>query len=220
MASSVREPRLVVNELYLSLQGESSFTGRPCFFIRLTGCPLRCVWCDTAHAFHDGERMTVQSILDRVEKAACRLVEVTGGEPLAQPGVYDLLDSLLDEGYIVLLETAGAHDISRVDPRVHRIVDVKCPGSGEVERNHPAVRGHLTSRDEIKFVIADRNDYQWAKTWLNASTLPSGLGVLFSPVHERLPPRDLVVWVLEDGVDVRVQVQLHKYIWDPLARGV
>lgn len=211
---------LVINEIYKSIQGESSWVGLPCVFVRLTACDLRCSWCDTAYAFHEGSRMTVDEIVDRVMKFDCPLVEITGGEPLLQPQVLPLMKRLCDLGNRVLIETSGAHDIRSIDPRVIRIMDLKCPGSGEMKRNRYSNIEHLKTQDEIKFVIAERADYEWAKAKLVEFDLPARCAVLFSPVWGKLDPKQLVDWILADKLTVRFQLQLHKYVWDPKQRGV
>ncbi len=212
---------LTVTEIFYSIQGESSYAGLPCVFVRLTGCDLRCSWCDTTYAFHEGRRREVDDVLKEVASYGCRLVEVTGGEPLLQPGVSLLLQRLLDSGYLVLVETGGHLPLDRVPPGVVRIVDVKCPGSGEAGRMHWDNLARLGSRDEVKFVIGDRADYDYAKTVVERDELASRVGaILFSPVHGRLPPADLAAWVLADRLPARVQLQVHKYIWEPATRGV
>lgn len=212
---------LTINEIFYSIQGESTFAGRPCVFVRLTACDLRCSWCDTAYAFYEGRKMAVEEVLAQVEAFRCPLVEVTGGEPLLQEDVYPLMDGLVAGGYTVLLETGGHRDLSRVNPRVRRIIDVKCPGSGESDRNHWANFERLTASDEVKFVIRDRADYEWARVILCQRRLDARCGaVLFSPVHGVLDLKALAEWVLADRLPVRVQPQLHKYIWGPDARGV
>jgi|ERR1051325_5464418 7-carboxy-7-deazaguanine synthase len=211
---------LVINEIYKSIQGESSWVGFPCVFVRLTACDLRCSWCDTPYAFYEGTRTSLDEIVDRVLKLDCSLVEITGGEPLLQPAVLPLMQRLCDLGMRVLIETSGAHDISKIDPRVIRIMDLKCPGSGQESRNLYPNIGQLRSQDEVKFVIADRADYEWAKAKLIEHNLTTCCTVLFSPVWEKLPPQQLVDWILADKIPVRFQVQLHKYIWDPKQRSV
>jgi len=211
---------VVVHEIYVSVQGESSYAGLPCVFVRLTGCNLRCVWCDTAHAFYEGERRTVADVVRGVRALGVPLVEITGGEPLLQPGALPLMKQLADAGHTVLLETSGALDISGVDPRVVRIVDVKCPASGEAARNRWENLEHLRPADELKFVIADRADYEWAREQMRARDLAARVTVLFGPVWGALPPRTLVEWILADRLPVRFQVQMHKYIWPPDTRGV
>ncbi len=211
---------LLVNELYCSLQGESSFAGLPCAFVRLTGCPLRCVWCDTEYAFTGGDRMSIESIVAQVEKMNVRLVEVTGGEPLAQPECAALLTALCDAGHEVLLETSGSIDVSPVDPRVVKIMDLKCPGSGEEKANRWENLDRLGPRDEIKFVIADRRDYEWARETIRERKLEERGGLLFSAVHGSLEPTQLAAWILEDGLTVRLQIQLHKQLWPDRTSGV
>lgn len=212
--------RVRINEIFHSLQGEGTRVGLPCVFVRLTGCHLRCTWCDTTYAFAEGQWLEVDEILSRVRAFGCPLVEVTGGEPLLQPAVYPLLSRLADEFPTVLLETSGALSIAGVDPRVVRIMDIKCPGSGEAERNHWPNVERLTARDEVKFVLADRTDYEWARDVLRRFDLPARCPVLFSPVHGRLPPAELAGWVLADRLPVRVGLQLHKLIWPHVERGV
>ncbi len=211
---------LVVNEIFHSIQGESSYAGRPCVFVRLSACNLRCAWCDTAYAFTGGTSMSLDSILSTISSYACDLVEVTGGEPLLQPGCYDLMTALCDGGSEVLLETGGSLAIGRVDPRVHRIVDVKCPGSGMADRNLWTNIPLLTPRDEVKFVIADHADFLWACEIEQRYGLSSRCPVHFSPVFGVLSPTDLAAWMLETGVRGRLQIQLQKYLWDPQRRGV
>lgn len=213
---------LLINELFHSIQGESTHVGRPCFFIRLTGCHLRCVWCDSEYSFHEGTVQTVDECVARAVSSGTGLAEVTGGEPLLQPAVYPLLGELADRGLEVLLETSGAVPIDRVDPRVRRIVDWKCPGSGMAERNKPQVLAALRPGDELKLVLADRSDYEWARAWLGeaAPRIPGGVPVHFSPVFGRLPFDHLAAWILEDRLPVRLNLQIHKWIWDPGKRGV
>lgn len=211
---------LQVTEIFHSIQGEGTCAGRPCVFVRLTGCPLRCVWCDTAYAFSGGTRMTLEEVLDQVRGYDCPLVEVTGGEPLAQPGCLTLLDALVANGYEVLLETAGSHDIGPVHPQVRRIMDLKCPGSGEQEQNRYANLALLTARDEVKLVIADRADYEWARDLIRRERLADRCPVLFSPVWGVQDPEALATWILADQLPVRMQLQLHKHIWDPARTGV
>lgn len=212
---------LVVHEIYRSLQGESTFVGRPCAFVRLSACNLRCRWCDTPEAFTGGTRMQVAEVVEKALALGTDLVEVTGGEPLLQAAVHPLLRALCDAGKTVLLETSGERDVSGVDPRVHRIVDLKAPGSGESTRNRWENLPHLTARDEVKLVLADRADYEWAREVITREKLPERVGtVLVSPVWGELDPRALAAWVLEDGLRVRVQVQLHKIVWGGDAKGV
>ncbi len=207
------DTRLRVTEIFLSLQGEASRVGLPTVFIRLTGCPLRCGYCDTEYAFQGGEWMEVPAILGRVRAHGARHVTVTGGEPLAQKACCDLLRVLCDAGLEVSLETSGALDISGVDARVARIVDVKTPGSGEMARNLRSNIERLTPRDEVKFVLTDEADYVWARERLSEYALMARCPVLFSPAWGRLDAARLAEWVLRDGLDVRVQVQLHKLLW-------
>ncbi len=209
-----------ISEIFYSIQGESSYAGQPCVFVRLTGCPLRCTWCDTDYAFYGGQDGSIDEILAKVQTYGCRLVEVTGGEPLAQPESLPLLTRLCDAGYTVLLETSGAIDIAPVDPRAHIILDVKCPGSGMTERMYWPNLAALTTKDEAKFVLTDRADYEWAKEMLAHHHLADRCSVLFSPVFGSLDLRQLAEWILADRLPVRFQVQLHKYIWAPDMRGV
>jgi 7-carboxy-7-deazaguanine synthase len=216
---------LRITEIFHSIQGESTWVGLPCTFVRLTGCPLRCVWCDTEYAFHGGERMSLDAIVDRVASIGTPLVEVTGGEPLAHRNAFTLVRLLLDRGFTVLVETSGAFDISPLDPRAHRIMDLKCPGSGEVTRNLWSNLDHLGAGDEVKFVIADRADYDWAAAVVRERLAPmqtSGRlrAILFSPVWDRLDLRELAGWILEDALPVRYQIQLHKLIWGANVPGV
>ncbi|MBT8487087.1 MAG: radical SAM protein [Phycisphaerales bacterium] len=226
------EPSLRINEIFHSIQGESSWAGCPCVFVRLTGCHLRCTYCDTEYAFHEGARRLVADVVADVLAHPATLVEITGGEPLLQRAVHDLVRALADAGRTVLIETSGACDISTCDPRAIRILDLKTPGSGEVDRNLLENLEHLTDRDEVKFVITDRADYEWARSMIRTHRLPERCrDVLLSPVFEQaagleilgaggLPLRDLAEWILEDGLAVRLQTQLHKWIWDPQTRGV
>jgi 7-carboxy-7-deazaguanine synthase len=204
---------LRLTEIFHSLQGETSRVGLPTVFVRLTGCPLRCGYCDTAYAFHGGSTFTLERVLADVAAYGARYVTVTGGEPLAQKHCLALLRALADRGYSVSLETSGALDISRVDSRISRIVDVKTPGSGEVERNRWENFSHLTPRDEIKFVLCDERDYLWAREVLATRHLDHLSPVLFSPVHGELSPGTLAEWILRDRLPVRLQLQLHKLLW-------
>ncbi|MBT9540761.1 7-carboxy-7-deazaguanine synthase QueE [Thiobacillus sp.] len=204
---------LRVSEVFLSLQGETSRAGLPTVFVRLTGCPLRCRWCDTTYSFQGGETVTLNSLLARIAEFGVPTVCVTGGEPLAQKNCPALLSGLCDAGYSVSLETSGALDVSGVDPRVSRIVDIKAPGSGEEARNRWDNLAHLTPHDEIKFVLASRADYDWACEVLHAQKLAQICPVLFSPVQGELPPAELADWVIADRLPVRMQVQLHKILW-------
>lgn len=211
---------LRVNEIFHSIQGESTHAGRPCVFVRLTGCNLRCDWCDTAYAFHEGATMTVGEVVERVSTFDCGLVEVTGGEPLLQPDAIELMRELLARGHEVLLETGGSLPIEAVPEGVRRIVDVKCPGSGECERNRWDNLEALRPGDELKFVIANRADYDWAVGVVRSRALLARSTVLFSAVHDRLPAGALARWVLDDGIPVRLQVQVHKILWPASERGV
>jgi 7-carboxy-7-deazaguanine synthase len=213
---------LLVNETFHSIQGESTHAGRPCFFIRLAGCHLRCVWCDSEHAFFEGEVRTVDACLAEARAAGSRLVEVTGGEPLLQKSVHSLLAGLCDAGHEVLLETSGALPIDAVDRRVKRIVDWKCPGSGMAGKNDPRVLDDLRDGDELKLVILDREDYEWARAGLaeELRSVPPAVPIHFSPVSGRLAAADLARWIVEDRLPVRLNLQLHKWVWGPDARGV
>ncbi len=224
---------LLISEIYPSIQGESSFAGWPCVFVRLTGCDLRCVWCDSPFAFRGGESLSVAATVEKVTGLNCPLVEITGGEPLLQKDVHPLMTALCDRGFSVLLETSGAHDLSPVDPRVVRIMDWKCPASGESRRNLESNISLLKPTDEVKFVIGDRADYEWAKGELARLGLAKRVrGILFSPAgempsvpgeikgHPGLAPRLLAEWILADHLPVRFQLQLHKYVWPPHQRGV
>jgi 7-carboxy-7-deazaguanine synthase len=215
------ELKLTINEIYFSIQGESTWAGRPCVFVRLTFCNLRCTYCDTEYAFYEGKKQSLGEIVGAVLAYRCPLVEITGGEPLLQKNVLPLMTTLADAGCTVLLETSGAHDISAVDPRVHRIMDLKTPGSGEVERNLWSNLEHLTARDEVKFVIGSREDYEWSCAQLRQHRLDQRCGaVLFSPIFGRIDPREIVEWILADNLPVRFQLQMHKFIWKPTQRGV
>jgi 7-carboxy-7-deazaguanine synthase len=213
--------RLHINEIFYSIQGESTHAGRPCVFVRLTGCNLRCKWCDTEYAFYEGRRMSVADVAKILDGYGCALVEVTGGEPLLQEGVYPLTEALLDAGKTVMIETSGASDVARLDPRVIKIMDLKCPGSGECERNLWSNLEHLTMRDEIKFVVADRADYEWARDAIVSRNLAARVSaLLLSPVFGQLEPASLAAWILEDRLPARMQLQMHKQIWAPNTRGV
>ncbi len=211
--STAADKPLRITEIFHSLQGESRSTGFPTVFVRLTGCPLRCRYCDSEYAFHGGDKLTQEQIVAEVARYGARFVTVTGGEPLAQPGCLPLLTGLCDAGYEVSLETSGALDVGRVDPRVVKVIDLKTPGSGEAERNRWDNLDHLLSHDQIKFVLCDRADYEWARSQLAAHRLSQRCEVLFSPSYRELPPAELAQWVLEDRLPVRVQIQLHKYLW-------
>ena len=210
---------LRVTEIFHSIQGESTHVGRRCTFVRLTGCNLRCVWCDSEYTFTGGERMTIDAILAKVRSWDCSLVEVTGGEPLAQKKSLDLIARLCSEGYEVLIETGGSLDISDVDPRAKIVMDIKCPASGESARNRLENIEVLRDHDEIKFVIADRTDYEWARDLVRTKSLDRWT-VLFSPVWGALDLLALSQWILEDALPVRLQTQLHKHIWGPDVKGV
>lgn len=212
---------LTVNEIFHSVQGESSFAGRPCVFVRLTACDLRCSWCDTPYAFHEGSKQELDKVVEQVEKFDCPLVEVTGGEPLLQDDVYPLMQRLIDRGRTVLLETGGHRSTARVPHAVITILDIKCPGSGESVKNDWSNLERLRAHDEVKFVIKDRADYDYARDVIARHQLASRVAAIHvSPVHGVMHPRVLSEWVLADNLSVRVQLQLHKYIWDPATRGV
>lgn len=206
-------------EIFHSIQGESSHAGRPCVFVRLTGCNLRCRWCDSEYTFTGGEKISVDDVIARVKSYGCNLVEVTGGEPLAQQESFELIRCLCDEGFEVLIETSGSIDIKPVDARAKIILDIKCPASGEVEKNRWENLDELREHDEIKFVIADRKDYEWARKVIADEHLERWT-VLLSPVWGEMEPRRLAEWMLEDRLPARFQTQLHKHIWGAEARGV
>lgn len=212
--------QLLIHEIYRSIQGESTFAGLPCVFIRLAVCDARCVWCDTPHAFNQGRLCTPALVLEQAQAYQCPLVEITGGEPLLQEEVFALMAALADLGLTVLLETSGAHDVSRVDPRVHIVMDVKCPESGECEGNRWANLDILKPTDQIKLVLASQRDFEWAVETIRARGLDRRFIVLLSPVFGAVEPRDLAQWLSASGLQVRMQLQLHKYIWEPQARGV
>lgn len=206
---------LRISEIFHSLQGEARTVGRPTVFIRLTGCPLRCVWCDTPYAFSGGSIMTLDTVLETVALHGAKHICVTGGEPLAQPECLTLLTALCDAGLEVSLETSGAMDVSKVDPRVSKVMDLKAPDSGEAHRNLYENIPHLTQHDQVKFVIASHKDYEWVRFKCDEYQLVERVGdVLFSPVHGALEPRQLAEWILADRLHVRMQVQLHKYLWN------
>jgi 7-carboxy-7-deazaguanine synthase len=212
---------LTVNETFFSIQGEGSRAGRPSAFLRLTGCPLRCVWCDTAYAFHEGSRRDESQILATLEAMPTRLVTLTGGEPLAQPDSFPFVTRLLDQGWEVVVETSGHVLLDRLDPRAVAVMDVKAPGSGERDRMEWRNLDLLKAKDEVKFVIADRRDYEWSRDLVREKAILDRCPVvLFSPVHGALGPGELGRWILDDGLGVRLQVQLHKYLWPGVERGV
>ena len=217
---------LRITEIFHSIQGESTWAGLPCTFVRLTGCPLRCVWCDTEYAFHGGETLAIDDVMETVRGIGTPLVEITGGEPLIQQGAFDLAEQLLEEGFTVLVETSGALDVAPLDPRAHKIMDLKCPGSGEVERNLWSNLDHLTARDEVKFVVVDREDYAWARDVIRDRGLDKAVvdgrlrALLISPAWDAIDFQELAGWILEDGLPVRLQPQLHKLIWGPDTPGV
>jgi 7-carboxy-7-deazaguanine synthase len=211
---------LTINEIFFSIQGEGTRAGLPCVFVRLTGCPLRCVYCDTAYAFHEGERREEEDVIAEVERFPCRLLLLTGGEPLSQPAAFPFVTTLLDRGWQVLVETSGHVPIDALDSRAVAIVDVKTPRSGESHRMHWPNLERLRPQDEVKFVVADRADYEWSRSVVRERALAARGAVLLSPVHGTLDPGELARWVLEDGLPARVQVQLHKYLWPGAERGV
>lgn len=212
---------LTINEIFYSIQGESTYAGRPCVFVRLTACDLRCSWCDTEYAFHEGQKQSLDEVLAEVDRLACPLVEVTGGEPLLQEAVYPLMRSLLDRGSTVLLETGGHRSTADVPEAVVTILDVKCPGSGEAHRNDWCNLDRLRPHDETKFVVTNREDYEFARDVITKYRLGGRVAAVhLSPAHGVMDLHRLSEWVLADRLPVRVQVQLHKYIWDPGARGV
>jgi 7-carboxy-7-deazaguanine synthase len=212
---------LTVNEIFHSIQGESTHAGRPCVFVRLTACDLRCSWCDTPYAFHEGRKMTIDEVVAAVDRHGCPLVEITGGEPLLQDDVYPLMERLLSQGRTVMLETGGHRPIARVPRDVVKIVDVKCPGSGEADRNEWRNLDALAPHDEVKFVLKDRADYEYAREVIARYDLASrAAAVLLSPVHGVMDPRTLTEWMLADRLPARLQLQLHKFIWHPNTRGV
>ena len=216
-----KPPTLTINEIYQSIQGESSWAGERCVFVRLTFCDLRCTYCDTGYAFYDGKKRSLRDIVDEVIAFDCQLVEITGGEPLLQKNVLPLMSEFCDLGRTVLIETSGAHDISQIDPRVHRIMDLKTPSSGECARNLCSNIDLLTAGDEVKFVIGSREDYEWSREQVNKFALaPRCKTVLFSPVFGQIVPVQIVDWILADKLPVRFQLQMHKFIWPPDRKGV
>jgi 7-carboxy-7-deazaguanine synthase len=220
------EAFLRVTEIFHSIQGESTWAGLPCTFVRLTGCPLRCVWCDSEYAFHGGEKMSLDAIVGEVRDIGTKLVEITGGEPLIHRNAFTLAHRLLEEGFTVLVETSGSVDIAPLDERIHTIMDLKCPGSGEVERNLWSNLDALDARDEVKFVVADRTDYEWARDVIRERGLDRRVeegslrALLISPVWDGIELKALAEWILEDRLPVRFQTQLHKHIWGPNVIGV
>ena len=211
---------LKIAEIFYSLQGESTFAGLPCIFVRLSGCNLQCAWCDTAYANDNPAEMSTDEVMEQISHWPCRLVEITGGEPLLQPAVHGLLAGLCGRGYEVLLETSGAEDISKVDPRVRRIMDIKCPGSGMSAHNRWSNLQHLTARDEVKMIIAGRADYEWARDLIRKEKLDQRCPVLMAPAYGLVSNPDLAQWILDDRLPVRYQLQLHKYIWPADWKGV
>ncbi len=209
-----------INEIYLSVQGESTHTGLPCIFIRLTGCNLRCSWCDTAYAFYEGTNMSIDEILQKVESFGIHLVEITGGEPLMQDNVYTLMKRLIERGYKVMLETGGSISLKRVPKDVIKIMDLKCPGSSEQEKNNLDNLKLLAPHDEVKFVILDKKDYEWSRDIIKKYKINETAQILLSPVFEKLELKEMVKWILEDRLPVRLQTQLHKIIWDKNTIGV
>jgi len=212
---------LTVNEIFHSIQGESTYAGEPCVFVRLTACDLRCRWCDTTYSFHEGRKMSIEDVIARVEEYGCPTVEITGGEPLLQADVHPLMARLLAADKTVLIETGGHRSIAGVPAGVIRVMDIKCPGSGEAAKNDWTNLPLLTARDQVKFVIADRADYEYACEIVGRERLADRCGAVhFSPVHGELAPRQLAEWILGDRLPVRLQLQVHKFIWDPQTRGV
>jgi len=209
-----------INEIYLSVQGESTHTGLPCVFIRLTGCNLRCSWCDTAYAFYEGKNMSIDEILQKVANFGIRLVEITGGEPLMQDNVYTLMRRLIKKGYKVMLETGGSISLERVPKEVIKIMDLKCPGSGEQEKNNLDNLKLLVPHDEVKFVILDKKDYEWSRDIIKRYKINETARILISPVFDKLELKEIVKWILKDRLPVRLQTQLHKIIWDKNTIGV
>ena len=210
---------LKINEIFYSIQGESSFNGMPCIFIRLTYCNLRCNYCDTEYAFYEGKDMSIEDIIHEIQQYDCKLVEVTGGEPLMQEECINLMQTLLNENYQVMLETGGSLPLNKIPKKVIKIVDFKCPSSNMSKKNDWSIIKDLNSKDEVKFVIADKDDYQWTKKKINQYNL-SEQTILFSPVHDILDPKILSDLILKDNLKVRLQMQLHKYIWSPETKGV
>ncbi len=212
---------LLVNEIFYSIQGESIYSGQPCIFVRLTGCNLRCTYCDTRYAYEEGQKMEIDRIIRRVLGFKCRLIEITGGEPLIQSETPLLVSRLLENGYIVMMETNGSLDISRIDPRCIKVLDVKCPSSNESKKNDVTNLQKLHSQDQIKFVIGNREDYTFAKNVISSHCADfPGNRILFSPVYGKMPPAELAEWILKDHLNVRLHLQIHKYIWPDKDKGV
>ena len=211
---------LKVNEIYLSVQGESSYTGLPCVFIRLTGCNLRCIWCDTAYAFYEGKSMSIDEIVGKVKNFGVKLIEITGGEPLMQENVYPLMNGLIEKGFQVLLETGGSLSLEKVPRNIIKIMDIKCPGSGEHKNNNLDNLKFLETKDEVKFVILNRHDYEWSRDLIHKYKIHEIAHILISPVYDKLELKEIVKWILEDKLPVRLQTQLHKAIWDENTIGV
>ena len=211
---------LKVNEIYLSVQGESSYTGLPCVFIRLTGCNLRCIWCDTAYAFYEGKSMSIDEIVGKVKNFGVKLIEITGGEPLMQENVYPLMNGLIEKGFQVLLETGGSLSLEKVPRDIIKIMDIKCPGSGEHKNNNLDNLKFLETKDEVKFVILNRHDYEWSRDLIHKYKIHEIAHILISPVYDKLELKEIVKWILEDKLPVRLQTQLHKVIWDENTIGV
>ncbi len=211
---------LKVNEIYLSVQGESSYTGLPCVFIRLTGCNLRCIWCDTAYAFYEGKSMSIDEIVGKVKNFGVKLIEITGGEPLMQENVYPLMNGLIEKGFQVLLETGGSLSLGKVPRDIIKIMDIKCPGSGEHKNNNLDNLKFLETKDEVKFVILNRHDYEWSRDLIHKYKIHEIAHILISPVYDKLELKEIVKWILEDKLPVRLQTQLHKAIWDENTIGV
>ncbi len=212
---------LIINEIFYSIQGESTFAGQACVFVRLTGCNLRCTYCDTRYAYSEGHPMTVNQIIEKVAEFGCNLVEITGGEPLLQKDTRQLVQTLLDKGFQVLMETNGSLDISRIDPACMKIIDIKCPDSGESDQCDLANLQRMSSSDQVKFVVSSRQDYLYAKSILPRIPVKVSPGnILFSPVRDNLAGHELAAWILEDGLQVRLQLQLHKVLWPEIDRGV
>ena len=211
---------LKVNEIYLSVQGESSYTGLPCVFVRLTGCNLRCIWCDTAYAFYEGKSMSIDEIVGKVKNFGVKLIEITGGEPLMQENVYPLMNGLIEKGFQVLLETGGSLSLEKVPRDIIKIMDIKCPGSGEHKNNNLDNLKFLETKDEVKFVILNRHDYEWSRDLIHKYKIHEIAHILISPVYDKLELKEIVKWILEDKLPVRLQTQLHKVIWDENTIGV